>query len=353
MSDNLFIVPSSRSEFVELARSPQGKLFRKHILTRGENLIDPRSIGSGNIIKIDDEFISTMLENYKNDICDIVQIPLANKSNDHDESPDRNIGEVVGLELEGDKLYAISDIRKHTDDVGKTLLGASAMFHPNYLDTKTGKKVGPTLIHMAVTNRPYITGLEDYEEIVAASNSSTGSNTVFLTAVNQENEKMELNELLAALKDEHGIDVADLQSRVVAGDEAVSMSNSLKEKLADQGIVKLSNGSEVTADDIVGAVAQIATDAVTLSNRVNELEGDKAANVVDEKVRTGYILPANRDTMLEVKLSNPELFEKLTQVQVVKLSNELGSDLPENPDEELAVMLSHYEEVARNMGIVK
>lgn len=386
VEDELLVVPSPRSDFVELSRSPQGRLFKKHLLTKG-NLIHPET---GSNITIDDQFFNTMITNFKNNVCDIVQVPLANKNNDHDESPDRNIGEVVGLEEKDDKLYAIIDFRKHAEDVGSTLLGTSALFSQNYKDARTGLRVGPTLLHTAVTNRPYVTGLEDYEEIVAASNANRGT-TVFLTA-NQENDKMDLQEILTALKDDHGIDVAELQKSATSADakaaeaataslaakeavaeaeratqeaaSAIALSNTLKEKLASSGFVKLSNGSEVSTDDIVGAVAQVAGDYVALSARMAEVEAgnealrtEKATAQVDQLVSSGHILPAKRDTMLNVKLSNPELFDQLVSADdepLVKLSNERGSSLsaPSTREQDTAA-IEQYANLAKSMGLAK
>src|ERR1044072_4503734 len=178
MADELVIVPSDGDGYVELARTKQGRLFRKHILNKGP-LLHPTT---GATISIDDKFVSTLTKNFNDGVCDIVQVPLANDKNEHSEDPMRNIGEVIGIEAKDDKVYAVIDARDApaADKLGKTLLGASAMLHLDYTNTKTGQKVGPTLLHTCVTNRPYVTGLEDYKEIVAAT-SDTSQRAVLLT----------------------------------------------------------------------------------------------------------------------------------------------------------------------------
>ena len=77
----------------------------------------------------------------------------------------------MDIQREGDKVYTLLDIRDPAaaEKMGKTLLGASAFLHMDYTDTRTNKKVGPTLLHTCVTNRPYVTDLDDYEEVVAAT----------------------------------------------------------------------------------------------------------------------------------------------------------------------------------------
>lgn len=342
-SETRFIAPAlshgTRDEFVRLGRTPKGTTFRKHILTKGD-LIHPVT---KKIIKIDDDFITKLTENFNSGICDIVQVPLAGPDNEHSEAPDRNIGEVIGLEEDGDKIYAILDIRKHAEDVGKTLLGASAMFSLDYTDTKTGRRVGPTLLHTAVTNRPYVTGLEDYEQIVAATSDGNRENTVLLTAVStKENQEMDLDTLLDTLRDEHGINVAELQAKATAGEAATALSNALTNALKDADVVKLSNGEEISGEDIVSSVVELAETNVALSARVETLEKAAAVEAIDKLVSDGFILPAKRDVMLNLKLTNSELFDQLLPEQpLVKLSNESGF----TPDEPKAAAID--EEIAR------
>ncbi len=338
MSDVNFVAPGERSEFVALARSPRGQLFRKHILTKGD-LIHPVT---KKIIKIDDAFISQLTDNFNNGVCPIVQIPLAGPDNEHSEAPDRNIGEVVGLERHGDKVYAIMDIRKHKEDVGSTLLGASAMFSQNYYNTSNGKRVGPTLLHTAITNRPYLTDLDDYEEIIAASSDSNRNDLVFLTAVPQEeSQAMTLEEITELLLLEHGIDLVELQGKV-------EMSDKLSDAL---GVVKLSNGESISGEDIVSSVVELAELNVSLSSRIEGLEKDKATAHIDQLVHDGYILPAEREGWLETKLSNPEIFDKLVPKNpIIKLSHEAGTGENAESGTEAAEHVERYANMAKNLG---
>lgn len=361
-ADCRFLAPlplsASRDEFVrlsadqvQLARKQKGTLFRKHILTKG-SLIHPVTKA---IIKIDDDFYAALTDNFNKGYCDIVQIPLAGADNEHSEAPDRNIGEVVGLEEKDGKLYAVLDVRKHVEDIGNTLLGASAMFSLNYTDTRSGRKVGPTLLHTAVTNRPYVTGLEDYEQIVAATSDGTKENTVLLTAVStKENHAMDLDTLLTTLLDEHGINVAELQAKATAGEAAIALSNSLGSALKDANMVKLSNGEEVPAETILASVVELADTNVALSARLETLENDKAAASVDALVSTGHIIPAHRDAMLELKLSNPEMFDKLVpETPLVKLSVESGFQPDEPKSADMDAEIERLSKLASTNGYAR
>jgi hypothetical protein len=167
--------PAGSGDYVELARTRQakGRVFRKHILNLG-TLIHPKT---GEKITLDEPWFDRFKVNFDNGVCDIVQVPLANDENKHVEDVLRNAGEVIGVEREGSKIYDLVDIRdpeiaqKMAD---KLILGASAFLSLDYTDTSTGDKAGPTLLHHCLTNRPYVTGLDDYEEVIAASADGEG-----------------------------------------------------------------------------------------------------------------------------------------------------------------------------------
>ena len=57
---NLAIVPGPEGEFVELTRTKQGKVFKKHILSVGE-LLYPKARGGK--VTVDEAFLQHMKEN--------------------------------------------------------------------------------------------------------------------------------------------------------------------------------------------------------------------------------------------------------------------------------------------------
>jgi hypothetical protein len=345
MADELVIVPSDGDGYVNLARTKTGRLFRKHLLSFG-NLRHPTT---GATITIDDGFASKLQKNFNAGVCDIVQVPLANAKNEHTEDPERNIGEVVDVEVKDKKIYAIIDVRdeKHADRMGKTYLGASAMMHLDYTDRKSGEKVGPTLLHACVTNRPYVTGLDSYEEIVAAT-SDTSERAVLLTtdtavldALPEETTDMpeapiteettparlSLEELLTVLKSEHDIDVAGLQAKAAESVQATALSNALVEALTEAGVVKFSaaEGVSVTSEDVVGAITELASKNVALTDRVNGLERTAAEVEVQGLIDSGRVMPAQKDGFVELRLTNQDMFTSLVPTEpIVKMSAEAG-----------------------------
>jgi hypothetical protein len=358
MVSDLVIIPSRDSEAydelgeakVELSRRSTGTLFRKHILTKGD-LIHPTT---GKRIKIDDAFVTKLKSNFDSKVCPIVQVPLANDSNQHVEDPDRNVGEVIDVEVRGNKVYAVIDARRNADKFkDRTYIGASAMLSLDYTDTNSGTKVGPTLCHVAVTNRPYITNLEDYEEIVKAS-ADNSDEAVLLTEpaegeVNpgsteepelKEHKPMTKEELIAALKDEHDIDVAALQTEAAKPAETVDptaeLSNKLVAALTDAGVVTLSsNDTAANVEQVVGAVVELAKDNVELSSRIEKIEltsrKAEATFEVENKVRDGFIDPAKKDAMVQLYLTNKDLYNDLLPGEPkVELSAERGTSTEAN-----------------------
>lgn len=390
------ITPESRTEpFLELSRTRKGRLFKKHILSVGP------LYANGTKIDIDDDFMNTVVKNFHDKRCDIVQVPIVDKANRHSEDPRDNIGEVVDLKFEDGKLYSFIDSRKEDASVelGNTLIGASASFSTNYKDTDTDTLVGPTLLHVAITNRPHVLNLEDFEEVIAMS-AETGDEVIMLSersnspeAENNELEETQnmktKEELLELLKAEYSIDVEALEAaaveaeaaktaaaeenatlkaenatleaeKVEAEELAVKLSNSIKESLKSDVILQLSADDSVDSqvETLISVVADAGvkltsqgSEIVDLSNRIETLETDKkhtaAANVVNELISAGRILPVNKDAMIELRLSNEELFDKIVpETPVVELSQENGTgETPEGNE------INVQEEVSRILNV--
>ena len=325
---------------VALARSRRvmGKLFEKHILNMGD-LLHPKT---GEKIRVDDTFVATMQDNFAKGYCDIVQLPLANDDNKHVETPAANLGEVVGIRKRDGKVYALLDARQDADKFGKTYLGASAFLSTNYTDSATGNKVGPTLLHVAVTNRPYVTGLEDYREVLAASADSTGE-VVVLTAAPEETVPMTKDELLAQLKNEHGIDVAALQAAAAQppAAEAAALSAefmtalpaAIATALKDSGAVQLSaDPGQVSLSDVTAAVVELATDNRGLRETVTGLQRQAAETEVDGYIGAGRLLPKTRDAAIEMALSRRDDLDAILAPPdrpYVKLDQQVGLSGPD------------------------
>jgi hypothetical protein len=94
----------------------------------------------------------------------------------------------------------------------------------------------------------------------------------------------------------------------------------------------------------------LATNNVTLTTRVQAMEKREAEHAVDGLIGEGRILPAQRVPMVELKLSNPTMFDQIVPAQpLVKFSNETGVNKPDDKKQELDVDA----EIARLSAYVK
>lgn len=298
MSDLCIIPAGSGTEgYVELgSRGATGAVFRKHILTLGPLHYQ------GKTYNLDDAWYTRLAKNFDNHVS-IVQAPVADKDNRHSEDPLRNGGEVIGIERNGDKVYTVVDVRNADVAKGlreKTILGASAMLSMNYEDTRTGKKVGPALLHHCFTNRPHVLDLEPYEEIVAATNDSADMDfdSPIVLATEETVPELTRDELVAQLKDKHGIDVAALTQ---AAEAKVDLS-AVADALRDSGTLTLA-GEQLTQSDVVGAIVELNAKNQTLSSDVAKLTRKDAQRTVDEYVGDGRLLPKAREKAVAILLS--------------------------------------------------
>jgi hypothetical protein len=378
MTEQYVYVPGTKDTFVELSKTPTGKLYRKHLLRYGDfahpNLPDTK-------LSITEDTVDKIIQNFDNGVCDIVQVPIVGEKNQHTEDPRDNAGEVIRLEKEPDGLYAVIDARKHAGDFGKTLIGASAMLHMDYKDTRTGERVGPTLLHAAVTNRPFITDLNGFEEIIAASADTQGDEVVVLSPTSEakETQMPELEgatreDLLAALKQDHELDVEALESELADATAALSrkenegpsvddMVVAFSSALEKVGVKPQASGDdgELTIKDVAEAVVEVAQEKVLLSNRINELEKEREADreaaaekEVESLIQAGRILPKQKEAMTELALTNRPMFESLLpEDSLIELSQTGVTTFEETHSEDAEKELARLSDMANEMAIGK
>lgn len=344
MEQQVFVIPSppGGEDYTELAlaarpRQARGRVFRKHILSLG-TLYHPKT---GDPITLDEPWFDRFKSNFDAGVCPIAQVPLANSKNEHDEDVMRNAGEVVGVERVGRKIYDLIDIRD--PEVAKRIkdgriMGASAMLSLDYTDTRTNTKAGPALLHHCLTNRPYVTDLDDYEEVLAASADYMGEPIV----LSQEGIVPTKEELLAQLKAEHGIDVEALQSQVAQRADMSQLTAMLTEALSPAGgelQLTGAGGETVGLTDVIGAVAELAEKNVALSSTVGELRKDAAVREVQGYIGKGRLLPKSKAKAVELVLSGDrdglDAFLAPEDKPYVKLNHVEGAAPPQGEQKQI------------------
>lgn len=320
-------------EEAKLYPDQQGKLYRKQIFKMNSHFIHPSNPKVK--IKTDKTFAEKLSQNFKS-TGNIVQLPLCNDKNEHVEGPDKNLGRVLDVEYNDKGVYAIIDARKNAEDFGKTFLGSSAFVDLNWTDKQTGEGVGPTLLHVAVTNRPYLTNLDEYSEVTKLSADNNDEEPVLLTLSEEENKpnqeaqreaeqprdneeetSMDITSVTAWLKEQglepvKSVEYAELQSRA---NEAAKLSETLAETSTK---LQLSETEKLSVEKVAEALVELSDANESLSTEVETLKKDRdelklsaATLEIDDYVRKGRILPAQKEPMLKLYLSDRDTFDAL------------------------------------------
>lgn len=328
--------PVDSDAFVELS-APKGSKFRvfeKHILNMGTFHYN------GRIVQIDDDFYNKMVSNFERGVGGPVSVPKTDDRNQHNDALDNNVGQVVGLSRRGGKIYARFEARDEmaADKFGKIYLGASAFFHMNYPLQDTGERVGPTLLHVAVTNRPHLSSLDSYQEVFLSRVDDSMDEAVVLTAANKENEPMTLDEMLTTLKVDHDIDVPELQERAKQGDKAIALTAQISQTLVDNDLIELSSTDDLNFEAIEKAIVDARGEIVSLSAQVEEMNTAQARAEAEAKVQKlvddAFITEEKAEAYIKLSMSDPEAFEAIIPEEAfVRLSAETGTEEDSTPPE--------------------
>lgn len=150
---------------IQLAQGDQvnGTIFYKQIVRFGKWVNPMFPVES---MELDKTFGQSIMDNFTSGLIGRVPVPL-----NHTDDVEENTGEVIKLEMKPDGLYAYLDIRRPEvaqDIQGGLIFDVSICFDWNYIDTATGAEHGPTLLHVALVNNPYLTGMSGFEQIKQA-----------------------------------------------------------------------------------------------------------------------------------------------------------------------------------------
>lgn len=321
--------------------SVSGSVFRKQILRYGEWL-HPKAPGGK--IKIDRELVEKIIANFRAKVLDHVPVPITHDDKDAVSS----IGEIIDLEADEQGLWGIHHITDK-DAVSKidkkTWRGSSATLNLDWLDRESGERIGPVLMNNVITNLPVITKLAPFEAVALGEAAAADATVISLPeeAVRQKEGKMTLEELLEKLLETPDEELArELRKRrpelvTLLGGETTdedavkaAAQQELVEMLKEKGVVielpqKTEDGKD--ADPTVEV-----PEVVALSQKVAALEeaADKkaASDKVEDALRKGLITPAQKESYLELALSNAELFDKMLPEEPIIEFGEIGTFEP-------------------------
>jgi hypothetical protein len=113
---------------------------------------------------LDDEFADEVIANFESGKYGAVSVPLGHPKTDI-EMAEMNRGEVLELKKTDDGIEALIEIRddETVEKIEKRLIPDVSMgFSEDYLDKKTGKRVGALLKHVGLVVDPYIKGMTKF-----------------------------------------------------------------------------------------------------------------------------------------------------------------------------------------------
>lgn len=278
----------------------------------------------GRTIEITKSFAEKLKSNFDAGARDHVQVSAKGAGGHSDDWRD-SMGTTIGVDVDDkDGIFVVLELDKEADDAvaNNKLRGVSLAFDPDWTDPYTETNWGPTLRHVALTNVPYVKGtsgfapieLSEGEEIVFAENAvESQQESADIDAGKGEATVPTLDELKAALKSDHGIDVDSLSARVDAAESEKVKYEQLKDALKS---VELSEESLSE----VGELREKADLSVQLSERVENLESAleaerkaRSREAAESKVRpylaAGKIVEADKEKFIELCETSPEIAE--------------------------------------------
>lgn len=237
----LLLSPQDGSDAVELS----AKTYRKRILPKAT--INYR----GRKITFDESYLNDLANSFQQGAYDQVAFMLADTNNSHTLDPERFRGEVQGVEVADDGLYATIQV---TPEAAKVLrenpkLGVSARILENY-QRSDGIHFPRALQHVLGTLDPVIPGLGTWEE-VALSNGVALENVLDLSATSYEElgaestDSPEKKEEPVASREDYLKQVAESTGMTVEDLESLDMTD---EELAI--FASAFDGTEATAEAV-------------------------------------------------------------------------------------------------------
>jgi phage I-like protein len=300
-------------------------IFKKQLIRFGE-WIDP--IYPEDVMRIDRVFLETIVKNFKAGIPGRIPVPLT-----HTDNPEYNTGEVVELTIEGDGanvedgLYGLLEIRREdtAEDIRNELIfDVSISFSPNYTDNENGALYGPTLLHTALVNNPYIKKMggftslaEDLQKIfgekmeVRSLSENAISKEITMTKVKNDRE--------FAVEVVHTVDGKEVKN-VLEPEQELELSEDQLEAVTKQlseAVAPEADGDEGDAGDDAGDdQGEGEGDETNLSETEKELrDARRRASEAEAKLRAADIDSTYQTALSEGKIvpAQEEAFRALAE----------------------------------------
>lgn len=269
------LTPACASAVVELADG----LFRKQILPFGSiNYTAPN--GSRRRLTFDRKFHEDLVSSYRSGAFGQVPFQLADAKNAHTNDPERTRGEITGVEMRSDGLYAL--VKPMTPEAAELIrtnpkLGVSVRVVENY-QRSDGQFFPRALQHVLGTLDPQVVGMKPWEEVQLTD--PVTDETIDLTASTYEGTTMGDDGTGGTGQVTLTLDAAqaDRLALLLNDDDAAAA--------ALAGVIGLANGNRGTGDDdddepYAGLAPEVAL-AIEMANANAEAANQRVAELANQ-----------------------------------------------------------------------
>lgn len=150
-----------------------GNMYSKEILRKGTIKYN------GKDITFDGDFLKALKSNFEEGAIDYVPLQFVTDDNRHSDDVRMFGGMVKELSLDDEenptKLNAKFELNEEAKKAvnANPKVGVSIKAHPAYVDESAEKVYGPTLMHVAITNRPRVKQMDAWLPIAASEDEDT------------------------------------------------------------------------------------------------------------------------------------------------------------------------------------
>lgn len=344
----------NRDANVELAdnTSSNFKRFKKQICRFGE-YVDPNN--SSRKMILDKIFGKRLKENFDSGKYGVVAVPLGHPKSAA-ELAALNKGEMVDMELTDEGIDAVIEIRD--EETAKNIENhnipdVSMGFEDNYLDKRTGQRVGPLLKHIGLVVDPYIKGMQqfmpladetpailfsdsqDYEKEEEAMQVKVKNDREFDVQVKfQEDGEEKVETIAAGAEIEVPEDQVEAVKQQIADAEAPEAEETEEKKEEKENESEFADREKALAD----REAAIAEKEAALAKKAAEAKFNKLLS-------DGKVVPAQKEAFMalsevasqEIHLSDDEtktvdtlLSEFIESSPALNLTDEKGAESDDN-----------------------
>lgn len=315
------LAPWARDEVKRLGQTT----FKKQILRFGHIVTD-----SGEF-DFTPEFGQEMVDAFQAGVIETVPLMLADTDNRHTQAPDRQAGEVIGLELSQDGLTGI--IRTNPQTAGmiddNPRLGVSIRALQGRLDND-GRRWPAVLHHVLATFDPVVTGMSPWEPVQLSRDDVTKVIDLARSAGNDKEDRMPEKATDDRLSPDEVKSFRELLVKLKAKDEVkveVDTAKATAKVQKTEDKVEDMSDKDTKAEDIVDIsdedldLSKLTDEELELLMRQLEEDEGKSENPeppAGEIIKEGVPVAASNTETSVVELANARLQEQAIELARVK-----------------------------------